>query len=80
VRQRQKDDLMSGQRFKRRLSHHPVGQGCQLGLLLAKPSSRAGPRRDGTDPHLRMAEQQAKQLSARIASGANHCNSKRHGT
>ena len=73
VRQGQEDDVVPGQHLRRGLGDDPVGEAAS-GAAAAPPAGRpalvAGGER--TDLDLGMAEQQAKQLAARVAGGTRH--------
>ena len=78
VRQRQEDRVVSGEDLGGCGFEDPVGQRQQVRLMCAEPVPRVAERGDRADGDVRVAEQQAQQLAARVAAGAGHRNAVRH--
>ena len=78
VWQCEENHIVIGQHLRRCLSHQPISQWSQVGMVLAEECSRIGASRHGPDLDLRMRKQQTEQLSARIASSTRYSNPHTH--
>jgi hypothetical protein len=78
MRQGEKHHVVIGEHLRGRLPHESVAQRNQMRMVLAEECSGIGACGDCSDFHLRVDEQQAKELSACITCGACHRDTYRH--
>ena len=70
VRQREEDDVVTGQRLGVRLLEDPVGQRHQVGLQGTEALARVGPGGERADLDVGMGQQQAQHLAAGVPAGS----------